>query len=51
MKNIISIKYLLGTPRRIKLFGKKFVENNKGLCRLKINGKEMGLRLFSCIYL
>jgi len=43
MEDIISIKYLLGNTRRIKLFGKKFVENNKGLCRLKINEKEIEL--------
>ena len=39
MEDKISIKYYLGNSRRIKLFGKKFVENNKGLCRLKINVK------------
>ena len=43
MEDKITIKYLLGNPRRIKLFGKKFVENNKGLCKLKINEKEMEL--------
>ena len=43
MEDKISIKYYLGNSRRIKLFGKKFVENNKGLCRLKINEKEIEL--------
>ena len=43
MEDKISIKYLIGNTIRIKLFGKKFVENNKGLCRLKINEKEIEL--------
>ena len=43
MKDKISIKYKLGNSRRIKLFGIKFVENNKGLCKLKINEKEIEL--------
>ena len=33
MEDKITIKYLVGNSRRIKLFGKKFVENNKGLCK------------------
>ena len=36
MEDKISIKYFVGNSERIKLFGKKFVENNKGLCRLRI---------------
>ena len=40
MEDKIAIKYLLGNSRRFKLFGKKFIENNKGLCWLKIMKKK-----------
>ena len=43
-KSYITLKYKIkNNTKDIKLFGKKFVENNKGFCRLKINEKEIEL--------
>ena len=39
LSNIIKIKYSVTSEGNIKLFGKKFVENNKNNCFLFINNK------------
>ena len=39
----IEIKYFAQTPKKIRLFGKKFVENNLNKCFLIIDGKEFEL--------
>ena len=50
MKNSITIKYDIKIPSFIKvsyllkLFGKKFVKNNKNKCKIEIKGKIMPIR-------
>ena len=37
-KNSIIIKYKIGKDEKIRIFGDKFVENNKGNFQMIING-------------
>ena len=45
--NEMKIKYKINSKKKIKLFGKKFVENNQKNCKIIINDKELEL----CEYL
>lgn len=39
----INLKYKIGDNYRIKIFGKKFIENNKNNCKIIIENKEYEL--------
>ena len=43
MKEELIIKYQIKDEKKIKLFGKEFVGNNKNICKIIINNKEIPL--------
>ena len=43
MEKEIIMKYKIGNYKRIKIFAKYFVKNNKDKCKLKVNGVIMNL--------
>ena len=40
MEKVITMKYFINKRKKIRLFGKQFVENNKEKLEIKINGKK-----------
>ena len=45
-KNKMSIKYMAKNKGYIRIFGDKFVENNKKYCKIKYKGKKNKLKSF-----
>ena len=43
MMDQLIIKYKIKDEKKIKLFGKGFIENNKNICKIIINNKEIPL--------
>ena len=46
MEAKITLKYLKKTKRRIRIFGKQFVENNKNKLKIEIKGEIKDLSEF-----
>ena len=42
-ENIITIRYVTNEKGKIRIFGKKFVENNQNNCKIIYNNKEQEL--------
>ncbi len=48
-KGTITIKYKIGDKEVIKIFGKQFIERNKYICKMEINGKELYLNEYYAV--
>ena len=48
-KESITIKYKIGDQEVIKIFGKKFVERYKYICKIEIDGNELHLNEYYAV--